>query len=574
MIRLTRAHRLILCGGIAALLFLTGLGRPALWEPDEGRYAEIAREMVARRDFVTPHNDWVPYFEKPPLVYWAAAASLRVFGRNEFAVRLQAALFSIGQVVLTGALGEAMFGAAAGLLAAIALALSPLFFAFARFATPDPALAFWITGAIAAFFAASRAPDIGRGAGRFWMVAAAGMLALGTLAKGPVALVLGGGIALAWLIFQQRQHDALRVPWIACGAVYLAITAPWFVIAARRNPGFLEFFFIHEHFRRYLADTEHGWGPWFFFPVVVSGTWPWFCFVPAGILAIRRKGTAAVSRGALSFLLIWFGLIFIFFSIPRSKLGEYILPGLPPLAIIAGCGMASLDVIDSAKVRRLLGWLVGLNGALALAVTATATSALERRIDSALVTDALIATFALLIGSAAGYLIVRGRPNHPALTLTPLTVGVLVLLAAGIKAREDGAPMFSYRSLARAIAPTTAKGCLLASYRHQVQSLPFYTGTRELLVDYQGELAPFGQNGDARDTFIATNARLSMLWSSNACVVLVANRNDISQLIRLLKPTPSVIGCEGKKFALYNGVLSPWMRLPSECRSGIPALPP
>jgi 4-amino-4-deoxy-L-arabinose transferase-like glycosyltransferase len=574
MMRLTRPHRLLLCGSIAALLYLTGLGRPALWEPDEGRYAEIAREMLVLGDYVTPHNDWVPYFEKPPLVYWATAASLKLLGRNEFAVRLQAALFSIGQVVVTAALGEAMFGTPAGLLGALALTLSPLFFAFARFATPDPALAFWITSALAAFFMASRAPHIGKGAGRLWMVAAAGMLALGTLAKGPVALVLCGGIALGWLIFQRRGRDALNIPWLACGIVYVAIAAPWFAIAARRNPGFLEFFFIHEHFQRYLANTEHSWGPWFFFPVVIDGTWPWFFFIPPGILAIRGNGNTAAPRGALSFLLIWFGLIFVFFSIPQSKLGEYMLPALPPLAIIAGCGIASLDTISSARARRLLGWLVGLNGALALAVTALAISALRRGMSSALVTEALVAASALLVGAAAGYLIVRRRPNHGVIALSPVVVGVLLLMLAGIKAREDGASMFSYRSLARAIAPAIENGCALASYRHHIQSLPFYTGARERLVGYQGELAPFAHAAEAKETFITTNTQLSVLWSSDVCVVLVANRNDIGQLLRLLKPTPSIIGCEGKKFALYNRVASPWLRLPSECRSGIPYLPP
>ncbi len=114
MIRWTRSRRLLLCAGIAALLYLVGLGRPALWEPDEGRYAEVAREMVVSGDYVTPRNDWVRYFEKPPLVYWATAASLKIIGENEFAVRLQASLFSIGQVVITAALAETIFGAGGG----------------------------------------------------------------------------------------------------------------------------------------------------------------------------------------------------------------------------------------------------------------------------------------------------------------------------------------------------------------------------------------------------------------------------------------------------------------------------
>src|ERR1700677_1126656 len=278
--RLTRGHRAVLCAIAAAIIYFIGLGRPALWEPDEGRYAEVAREMVVTGDYVTPHNDWVRYFKKPPLVYWLTAASLKVFGANELAVRAQAALCSAGQVGLTAALGEALFGITTGLLGALILALSPLFFVFARFATPDPALAFFFTAALAAFYAAAVAPSFRDGKGRRWILIASSMLALGTLTKGPVALVLAGAIALAWLIAEGRLRDSLRLPWFASAIIYLAIALPWFIIAARRNPDFLRFYVIHEHLHRYLANTEHGWGPWVFIPVVIAGTWPFFYFVP------------------------------------------------------------------------------------------------------------------------------------------------------------------------------------------------------------------------------------------------------------------------------------------------------
>jgi 4-amino-4-deoxy-L-arabinose transferase-like glycosyltransferase len=201
-----RITRVALCAGVAALLYFTGLGRPALWEPDEGRYAEVAREMLLQGDYVTPRNDWVRYFEKPPLVYWVTAGAMKIFGANEFAARTPAALFSAGQVAVTEALGEAMFGPIAGVMGAVALALSPLFFAFARFATPDPALAFFFTAALASFYMAATSGYMSAEPGSLmrcdgrnwknlwmvlWMVLAAALLGLGTLAKGPVALALG-----------------------------------------------------------------------------------------------------------------------------------------------------------------------------------------------------------------------------------------------------------------------------------------------------------------------------------------------------------------------------------------------
>ena len=205
---------------LAAILYLPGLGRPALWEPDEGRYAEIAREMVVTGDYVTPRDDFELYFEKPPLVYWTNAASIEIFGVNEFAVRLPAALFSIGQVVVTAALAEVMFGATAGFFAALALALSPLFFGFARFATLDPALAFFLTAALAAFYLAAREDSFSQPSARRWMLISAAMLALGTLAKGPVALLLGGAIPLAWLATERRLREIAQMPLVWCGLIY------------------------------------------------------------------------------------------------------------------------------------------------------------------------------------------------------------------------------------------------------------------------------------------------------------------------------------------------------------------
>ncbi|HZC46168.1 MAG TPA: glycosyltransferase family 39 protein, partial [Candidatus Acidoferrum sp.] len=204
MLASSRSLRLAFCALLAAIVYLPGLGRPALWEPDEGRYAEIAREMVVSGDFVTPRDDFELYFEKPPLVYWAEAAASHVFGINEFAVRLPAALFSIAQIVVIAALAEAMFGASAGFLAALALALSPLFFGFARFATLDPALAFFLTSALTAFYFAAREDSFSRRTARRWILISAAMLALGTLAKGPVALLLGGAIAFIWLAMERR----------------------------------------------------------------------------------------------------------------------------------------------------------------------------------------------------------------------------------------------------------------------------------------------------------------------------------------------------------------------------------
>src|SRR5271166_5456333 len=518
------ARRLLLIAIAALILYLPGLGRPALWEPDEGRYAEIAREMYLSGDYVTPRDDFVRYFEKPPLVYWAEAAAIRIFGVNEFAVRLPAALFSAGQVVVTAALAEVMFGEAVAVLAAIALALSPLFFGFARFATLDPALALFMTAALGAFYLAARTPDFGSGAGRRWFLVSAAMLALGPLTKGPVALILCGAVALIWILSERRARDIARMPWLLATVVYSAIAVPWFALAAHRNPDFLGFFFWHEHVQRYLENTEHGWGPWFFIPIVSGVAWPWIFFAPLGLRESRSDGSSELPshRSKMRFLIIWFVVILVFFSIPRAKLGSYILPALPALSILAGFGMCSLWKIDVRRARRIVTGFSALTllGAIGAAIAA---AALREKAPPPLVTDAAI--IAILVGAIAiGSFIVNRDGKRPGIFVMTLALGMVLVMGVAARARRHGASLTSYREMAKQASLYLTTGCIVGSYRHDVHSIPFYTGYREALVSYRGELGPFSADPDAAASFINSDAEMRRLWSSNQCFMLIANR--------------------------------------------------
>src|SRR5271168_30862 len=437
MLAANRPLRLATYAILAAILYLPGLGRPALWEPDEGRYAEIAREMVISGDYVTPRDDFELYFEKPPLVYWANAASIKTFGVNEFAVRLPAALFSIGQVVVTAALAEVMLGPTAGFFAAVALALSPLFFGFARFATLDPALAFFLSAALAAFYFAARDDSFSGSRSRNWMLICAAMLALGTLAKGPVALVLAGAIALTWLALERRLHQIAEMPLASCLIIYAAIVVPWFALAEARNPGLLSFFIVHEHFQRYVSSSEHGWGPWFFIPIVLGGAWPWIFFVPIGWYTMRANDGSGSgrARASASFLGIWFVVVFVFFSIPRSKLGSYILPALPPLAIFAGYGLARLPALDAVRRARFLAVVAMANVVLAAALLVFFELA-PAPIKQALGLDALLIGAALTAGAIALYALGRTASSVP-YAIGALALAMLATAPLAARLRED-----------------------------------------------------------------------------------------------------------------------------------------
>ena len=564
-----RSLRLAAYAILAAILYLPALGRAALWEPDEGRYAEIAREMVVSGDYVTPRDNFELYFEKPPLVYWAEAVAIKIFGVNEFAVRLPAALFSISQVVIAAALAEAMLGATAGFLAALALALSPLFFSLARFATLDPALAFFLTAALAAFYAASRCDSFALRSARRWMLTSSAMLALGTLAKGPVALLLGVAIAFIWLASERRLAEIRGMPLVLCALIYSAIVAPWFVLMELRNPGFLNFFFIHEHLQRYVSSKEHGWGPWFFIPIVIGGTWPWIFFASLGWSSMRRgdgsessgapaerTSSAGRRRSAASFLAIWFAVIFIFFSIPRSKLGTYILPALPPLAIFAGYGLSRLSSLAANSRRRLLAGFAIANTIFALAALIF-LGAVLRKINPGFMLDGILVSFIVAGGGILMYALGRESSRIP-YAIGAIALAMLAMVPLTNRAREHASSISTYRNLAHIVQPFAARDCILGSYRHYIQSLPFYTGRRETRVLYWGELSEVSPATQAKSPFIiGSDARLGQIWSSGACMILIANARDLPALRNTLKPAPVILGFEGKKFALYNGGAKP-----------------
>ena len=477
-------------------------------------------------------------------------------------MRLPAALFSVGQVVVTAALAEVMFGATAGFFAALALALSPLFFGFARFATLDPPLAFFLTAALAAFYLAAREDSFSQPSARRWMLTSAAMLALGTLAKGPVALLLGGAIPLVWLATERRLREITLMPLVWCGLVFAAIAMPWFILMEARNPGFMRFFFIHEHLERYTTSSEHGWGPWFFIPIVIGGAWPWILFAPLGWFAMRAEDAmpggapASSRRSAASFLAIWFVVIFVFFSIPRSKLGSYILPALPPLSIVAGYGLAQLRILDDARRRRLLAVIAIANLVLAAAVLVF-LGLVSAPIGSALGFDGLLIADLLAVGAVAAYLLGR-IASRVAYAIGALALAMIATVPLAARAREDASSISTYRNLARTVQPYLAGDCTLASYRHYVQSLPFYTRVRETRVEYWGELSEVSPPTVGKSPFlIGSEARLRQIWSSGSCMVLIANARDLKGLDDGLKPAPVVIGCEGKKFALYNGSAVP-----------------
>jgi 4-amino-4-deoxy-L-arabinose transferase-like glycosyltransferase len=306
----------------------------ALFEPDEGRYAEIPREMLARGEWVVPYLHGEPYLDKPPLLYWMVMASYRVFGVHDWAARLVPALAVHVGVLLTYLLGRRSIGERAAFWGALALALAPGFLSMGRLLIMDGVLATLVLLALLAAFEAVRAERLRRG----WWILAALACGLGVLAKGPVALIL----VLPPLWLQRKLTGKAVRPglagWTGFASIVLAVILPWYVGVCARTPDFARHFLWEHNVVRFLMPFDHQRPIWFYGPVLLIGLLPAsLLLIPFGrFLFLQHEEIALTRCPELGFWLLAGGWCLLFFSLSGCKLPTYILPAFPPLCLALG----------------------------------------------------------------------------------------------------------------------------------------------------------------------------------------------------------------------------------------------
>ena len=318
---------------IYALLWFGTLNYRHLIPSDEGRYAEIAREMLVTGDWITPRYNGYKYFEKPPLQAWATAAAFQVFGIGDWQARLWTALTGFLTILLVGFTGARIYNARAGWLASVVLASSPMWIISGHFNSLDMGLSSFLVAALCSLLLAQATHN--RSSCRNWMWACWTFMALATLSKGVIGAAIPAMVFVAYSISTWDWKIWARLRLFSGSILFLAITAPWFVLVSQRNPEFLEFFFIHEHLQRFTQDAHSRTGPiYYFVPLLLIGIIPWFLQIPGAITQAWNERRREFSAGWL--LVCWFLVIFAFFSVSRSKLPGYIIPVFPALALIIG----------------------------------------------------------------------------------------------------------------------------------------------------------------------------------------------------------------------------------------------
>jgi len=347
---------------LSATLFFSRLGSFTLTDVDEGVFAAATQEMVGTGDWVTPHYNGANRYDKPILFYWMMATAYSIFGVNEFAARFWSSLLGVGLVLMTFLFAKRFGGIKLGLLSAVILATSLETVLLAHAAVTDMTLTFFITGALYAFFLALDTQDPVQN--RSWYLTSGSAMALAVLTKGPVAMVLLILIIGPFLVATGRWRTAITLKrLIGVGAVFFLIAAPWYLVQLSINGWeFVEAFILKHNIGRYTSVISGHSGPWFYYLIVLLvGFFPWISFLPAAILAQvpKRLAVQSASNQLGFFLLIWFAVVFLFFSFAQTKLPNYVAPLFPAASILVAWWLIG-NFSDQRDLDRPAWFSIGL----------------------------------------------------------------------------------------------------------------------------------------------------------------------------------------------------------------------
>ena len=533
-----------------SLLFGFALGSRALWEPDEGRYAEIPREMIVTGDYVTPRLNGVKYFEKPPLFYWLEAGAIKALGPSEWSLRLWPALFAIvGCLAVYGA-GRRFYGRRTGVLAAAVLATNPLYYELGRTVTLDMAVSVMITLALLAFLIGVEQPP-GRDR-RIYMWAYYIFAAFATLTKGLIGFVLPALVIGAWIAAMGEWRQLKRLYLISGIVLFLVIAAPWHIAVAWVNPEFSYFYFVHEHFLRYLTRVHHRYEPlWFFVPVLLLGLYPWTAFLVQSVKAnLPASWTQRHRHSREMFLLLWTALVFAFFSFSSSKLVPYILPLLPPLALLIARYLAYMWEQRQDAGMRTGFWILfvlGVSGGIVLALVPH--FAPHQEVIAALGWYVYALAAALLLAAIAPFVASRLYGSSAGLSAIIVTsvlfLGTLTLALPQLDSKR------SVKPLAMALKSRLRPGDEVMTYRAYYQDLPFYLGRLVTVAKWKGELA-FGTTVEDTSGWIIDETTAWQRLRGPETVYVVTERTNLDDLRRHSDGKARVIAKDGHHILLVN----------------------
>jgi 4-amino-4-deoxy-L-arabinose transferase-like glycosyltransferase len=472
--------------GLCLFLFFYGLGRFGLIGADEPRYAQVAREMLANHDWVTPRLGGHAWLEKPPLYYWQAMIAYALFSVNDWAARLPAALDAslivLGAFLFLRRLRPGFHFDGAFMVASAASVVG-----FAHAAATDMPLAAMFTLAMLAWYAWWETHN------RWLLAAFYAFLAVGTLAKGPVAPFLAAAIVILFAIAASDARIVLKTLWPPGLLVFFAVALPWFVMVQVRNPEFFRVFILEHNLARFGTNLYRHQQPfWFFVPVLLLGLIPWTAFVIAAAYEIvrawwaERKALFASGDALNFFLLLWLIVPVIFFSLSQSKLPGYILPAIPAGPLL----VAEYVRRHAAEDERPAKWLIGVHGLVAVSTIVPSLliqhllvlhrlTAGKALIGASVFALVLASVLIMMLNGKAGLRILRSA------TLIPVVLSVAMLMKLGAPALDATASARPVAAELQRLAPARLPVAVFAVRRETEYGLAFYRN--QVIQRYEGK---------------------------------------------------------------------------------------
>ncbi len=535
--------------GAFVLIWLYVLGIRSLVPPDEGRYAEMAREMLVTGDWITTRLNGIKYFEKPPLQTWMNALSFAVFGIGDWQARLWTGLCGLLGVFLTGFAGYKVFNQRVGFYAALVLGSCFYWVACGQIDSLDMGLSGMMTIALCALLIAQRdgASDAEQ---RNWMLLCWAGMALSVLAKGLIGLVLPGAVLVIYTLITRQWNLWARLHLGKGLLLFFAIAAPWFILVALRNPEQPHFFFIHEHFERFLLKTHHResyW--WLFFALTAIGSVPWLGLLGQSLwLGVKRE--AGQFRPRLM-LLVWAVFILLFFTKSNSKLPGYILPIFPALALL----IALYLEVGTRQSRIVAAGIMSAVGVALLVIVTQMPKFVRHAGEANLLTEmqpwVLAAGFVALVGGGFGLLHARQmRRDLMAISLALAGFLSTELILAGFEPyghQRAGLPMLA--SIQAELKP----GTTIYAVGTYEQSMTYYLQRTVTLVDYWDEFT-FGLQQQPELSIPTVEAWVTV-WRAHAAAGvqdLAFIRADIFEKLQQQGVPMRVVAQDARRIVIAN----------------------
>lgn len=514
--------------------------------PDEGRYVEIPREMVTTGDYITPRLNGLKYFEKPPLMYWIQSFFIKTLGIKEWAMRLPLALMGLIGCFMIYAAGRFLFNRSSGLIAATILGSSLLYIVLSQLITLDMGVSFFLTACLLSFITAVNLQNNQR---RLFMYCAAIFAALSVLTKGLIGLALPGLIVLIWVTLTNNWKLLIQLYLPTSILIFFAIATPWHVLVSLKNPEFFDFYFINEHFNRFLTTVHRRYQPfWFFIPIIIAGFMPWTSFM---IKALYKGIKSAKKNPNILFFLLWALVPFVFFSLSNSKLIPYILPVFPALALIT-----ANHISDCIQKMQSLRFEIFVFSGICLAIMLTGFYGIQRiDLDLFLKLKSYIILLYFILGfSAVIPPILRLWKGNFWAFCSILLSGFLIIVTANLASVH--ANKISIKPLVEKLKKSMPEDTKIISYSTYYHDLPVYLNKLITIHNWTNELE-FGQKMEPHKTQRLTYNHQDVIdaWQSKDYVCMFTklelyNNNLIGQKWF----TPMILGQHDNQILVCNRI--------------------